>query len=95
MAKIEEARKHAGRVSERRVLDQKTPQKGGLRHLQWNIEWMDYFYKSSGVAFRDTNPGAEITDVPALCTKVASVIKSLDPDVIAVVRRNNLIFFFV
>lgn len=62
-----------------------TPKKqaGELRHLQWNIEWMDYFYGDDG-SFLQSNRSAEITNVPELCQRIATAIKDLDPDVISV-----------
>ena len=56
-----------------------------MRIVNWNIEWMnDWFVGGGSVAFRQDNPRKGITDVVALCTRVASVVKGLDPDVLTI-----------
>ena len=56
-----------------------------MRIVNWNIEWMnDWFVGGGSVAFRQDNPRRGITDVVALCTRVASVVKGLDPDVLTI-----------
>jgi hypothetical protein len=56
-----------------------------VRIVNWNIEWMnDWFVGGGSVAFRQDNPRRGITDVADLCRRVASVVKSLDPDVLTI-----------
>lgn len=56
-----------------------------MRIVNWNIEWMnDWFIGGGNVAFRADNLRKGITDVAALCTRVADVVKALDPDVLTV-----------
>lgn len=59
-----------------------------MRIVNWNIEWMnDWFVGRNKVAFRQVHKRGNniiIADVADLCRRVASVIKSLDPDVLTV-----------
>jgi exonuclease III len=56
-----------------------------MRIMNWNIEWMnDWFEGGGNVAFRAQNLRAGITDVADLCTRVASVVEALDPDILTV-----------
>jgi hypothetical protein len=56
-----------------------------MRIASWNIEWMNnWFVGYNQVAFRSDHHSSGITDVDDLCRRVAGVIKSLDPDVLAV-----------
>ena len=56
-----------------------------MRIVDWNIEWMnDWFVGGGNVAFREDNPRKGITDVAALCTRVANVVKGLNPDVLTI-----------
>ena len=56
-----------------------------MRILNWNIEWMnDWFVGNGEVAFRTILQRTGITDVDALCRRVASVIDDLDPDVLTI-----------
>lgn len=91
--KIKEARERCEPLSSRRVVELKTPKKPtksakAFRHLQWNIEWMDYLFKSTGddnlAEFLSENHSADISSVPELCQKIAKVILDLEPDVISV-----------
>jgi endonuclease/exonuclease/phosphatase family metal-dependent hydrolase len=54
-----------------------------MRIVNWNIEWMnDWFVGGGSVAFRQDNLRRGITDIDDLCKRVASVVPSLDPDVL-------------
>ena len=56
-----------------------------MRILNWNIEWMnDWFVGGGDVAFRQDNPRRGITDVADLSSRVASVVTSLDPDILTI-----------
>ena len=56
-----------------------------MRIVNWNIEWMnDWFVGGGSVAFRENNLRKGINDVAALCTRVADVVKDLDPDVLTI-----------
>lgn len=56
-----------------------------MRILNWNIEWMnDWFVGGNAVAFRDSYERTGITDVAALCQRVAGVIKALEPDAVTI-----------
>lgn len=56
-----------------------------MRIVNWNIEWMnDWFVGGGNVAFREDNLRKGITDVPALCTRVAKIVKGLNPDVLTI-----------
>lgn len=56
---------------------------GRMRIVNWNIEWMnDWFVGGGVVAFRPDNRRTEITDVADLASRVARVIRLLDPDVL-------------
>jgi len=53
--------------------------------VNWNIEWMnDWYVNGSAVAFKQNNPNKGITDVDALATRVAEVIKSFNADIITI-----------
>jgi hypothetical protein len=87
LEKIKESRKRDGGVDRDTIANFKTPlkmdEKDGFRHLQWNIEWMDYLFGEDN-DFRDKNKHADITDVDDLCRRIAKVIISLNPDVISI-----------
>ena len=54
-----------------------------MKLVNWNIEWMnDWFVPISAgpPAWRDSNPGRGIADVPALAARVARVIGAMRPD---------------
>jgi hypothetical protein len=56
-----------------------------MKIVNWNIEWMnDWFVGYGSVAFRQDNPSRGISDVADLCSRVASVVKNLDPDVLTI-----------
>lgn len=56
-----------------------------MRIVNWNIEWMnDWFVGGGSVAFSENNLRKGINDVAALCTRVADVVKDLDPDVLTI-----------
>jgi hypothetical protein len=56
-----------------------------MRIVNWNIEWMnDWFVGGGSVAFRENNLSRGITDIDDLCQRVASVVNSLNPDVLTV-----------
>jgi hypothetical protein len=56
-----------------------------MRLVNWNIEWMNHwFVPDPQTALRPDNSSEGITDTGALATRVASVIKSLDPDLLMV-----------
>jgi len=61
-----------------------------MKIVSWNIEWMNnWFVGYDQVAFRERydprgRPQDAITDVAALCERVAQVIKDLAPDVLCV-----------
>ncbi len=59
-----------------------------MKIANWNIEWMnDWFLPGSdpnAPGWRQSNPDRGITDVGALATRVAAVIRTMDPDVLAV-----------
>lgn len=56
-----------------------------MRIVNWNIEWMNNWFVGYGeLAFRQDNQQAGITDVAALCTRTASVVNALDPDVLTI-----------
>ena len=58
-----------------------------MRIVNWNIQWMnDWFVGQGAVVFRHDNLNEGITDVDDLCKRVAGVITSLDPDILAVVE---------
>ncbi len=56
-----------------------------MRIVNWNIEWMnDWFVGGNHIAFRSANPGKGISNVAALCQRVAGVIGALQPDLLTV-----------
>jgi len=58
-----------------------------MRILNWNIEWMNNWFEGNRkVAFKNahTHGDGKIDDVDGLCTRVASVITNLNPDVLTV-----------
>jgi len=58
-----------------------------MRVMDWNIEWMnDWFVGGNRVAFRENYNGihGDIRNVADLCQRVASVIKTINPDVLTV-----------
>jgi hypothetical protein len=56
-----------------------------MRIVNWNIEWMNnWFVDGDDVHFRAVHPASRISDVDALCSRVASVIQILNPDVLTI-----------
>lgn len=58
-----------------------------VKLVNWNIEWMnDWFVPISAgpPAWRDSNPGRGIADVPALAARVARVVEAVRPDILTV-----------
>jgi exonuclease III len=56
-----------------------------MRLVNFNIEWMnDWFMGGNKVAFRQDNPRRGIENVDALAKRVASLILSVDPDVLTI-----------
>mmetsp|Transcript_20255 Transcript_20255/g.51376 ORF Transcript_20255/g.51376 Transcript_20255/m.51376 type:complete len:629 (-) Transcript_20255:126-2012(-) len=55
-----------------------------VRILQWNIEWMDYFFKSDTEFYDKENLSADLTDVPELCSRIGAAILEIDPDVMCI-----------
>jgi hypothetical protein len=58
---------------------------GSLRYVSFNIEWMDYFFKSD-TEFHSSNVGADIADVAVLCGNIAFAIRQLAPDLLAIIE---------
>ena len=56
-----------------------------MRIMNWNIEWMNNWFVGYGeLEFKKDHPSSGITNIDKLCTRVANVIKSLDPDVLTI-----------
>ena len=56
-----------------------------MRIVNWNIEWMNnWFVDGEDVHFRVVHPASRISDVDALCSRVAGVIHILNPDVLTI-----------
>ena len=81
----EEGTHNQEKISKEIIRNMSTPKKEDhvFRVMQFNIEWMDYFYESD-TKFHKKNEKADIHNVDALCTNIASSIKTLDPDVLFV-----------
>jgi hypothetical protein len=54
-----------------------------LRYMNWNIEWMDLFYKDD-TEFLISNTSVGITNVKTLCEQIAKVIFDINPDILAI-----------
>jgi hypothetical protein len=56
-----------------------------MKLMNFNIEWMNYWFVGGNrVAFRQNNPNQGIDDVNDLATRVAGLIRTVDPDILAV-----------
>lgn len=85
--KVKEASTRTDLRLSRAVIQHATPtrhQQVTLRFVQWNVEWMDYFFDASSGELLPHNQGAEISDTTSLCCRIAQVIEQLAPDVIAI-----------
>ena len=56
-----------------------------MRIVNWNIEWMNnWFADGDDVHLRVAHSASQISDVGALCSRVAGVIQILNPDVLTI-----------
>jgi hypothetical protein len=91
LEKVKQARLRTNQPIVRHVVPQcvspaKLVKSGSFRVVQWNIEWMAYFFDEDTLVarFLSKNPKAEISDVDELCRSIAACVKQMDPDVMFV-----------
>jgi hypothetical protein len=61
------------------------PSANTVRYVSFNIEWMDYLF-ASDTAFLTSHVSADIDDVAQLCANIAFAVRTLAPDLMAVVE---------